>query len=223
MTAMLGRLAFALVMCWMALGAASARGEPMAGKFDPARDAAADVARAVTEARSSHRRVIVDVGGEWCGWCHILDRFVAANADVKALIERSYVWVKVNYSKENRNEALLSRWPKVAGYPHLFVLDANGNLVHSQNTDALESGTSYDRTKTLEFLRRWAPDPRAQPSTAVLRAPDSSRADWRASAHATCSRTSGDASSTRVRSASTIAGSGAALPSPTAMLRSQRS
>ena len=126
-------------------------------RFDPARDAAADVARAVSTASAQGKRVIVDVGGEWCTWCHIMDRFIEANADVRALIDAKYVWVKVNFSKENRNEALLSRWPKIAGYPHLFVLDANGKLLHSQDTSALESGKGYDHDRFIDLLKRWAP------------------------------------------------------------------
>jgi thiol:disulfide interchange protein len=139
----------------VALACACAKTE-LPAKFDPARDAATDVANAVALARAQGKRVIVDVGGEWCGWCHILDGFIAANADVKSLIASRYVWVKVNYSKENRNEAFLSRWPQVAGYPHLFVLDADGKLLHSQDTGELEAGKSYDKEKFLAFVQQWA-------------------------------------------------------------------
>ena len=65
------------------------------------------------------------------------------------------------YSKENRNEALLRRWPSVAGYPHLFVLDAGGGLVHSQDTSELEAGDGYDRNRVLGFLDRWSRAPEA--------------------------------------------------------------
>jgi hypothetical protein len=85
-----------------------------------------------------------------------MDRFIDANDDVRALIDANYVWVKVNYSSENRNEALLGRWPRIAGYPHLFVLDASGKLVHSQGTAALESGKGYDRERFIAMLRKWA-------------------------------------------------------------------
>ena len=85
-----------------------------------------------------------------------MDRFIAANPDVRALIDAQYVWVKVNFSKENENAALLGRWPKVQGYPHLFVLDADGKLLHSQNTAQLEAGKSYDKRKFLEMLRKWS-------------------------------------------------------------------
>ena len=144
----------AAVCGFVAVGA-FAQGPP--AKFDPARDAAADVAAAVATAKAQGKRVLVDVGGEWCPWCHILDRFVAANPDVQALRDANYVWLKVNWSKENRNEALLARWPKVNGYPHLFVLDADGRLLHSQDTGVLESGKDYDKAKFVAFLRAWAP------------------------------------------------------------------
>ena len=44
-----------------------------------------------------------------------------------------------------------------AGYPHLFVLDANGKLLHSQNTGELEAGKSYDKGRFLAFVKRFAP------------------------------------------------------------------
>jgi thiol:disulfide interchange protein len=129
--------------------------QPLPVKFDPTRDAAADVATAASMAKAQRKQVLVDVGGEWCPWCHILDRFVAGNADVKKLVDDNYVWVKVNWSPQNKNEALLARWPKVKGYPHLFVLDGEGALLHSQDTGALEAGDSYDKGKVLAFLRQF--------------------------------------------------------------------
>ena len=137
--------------------AIAATAADLPSRFDPSRDAAADVAQAIALANARGKHVIVDVGGEWCSWCHILDRFIAGNPDVRSLIDAKYIWVKVNFSKENRNEALLARWPKVAGYPHLFVLDANGRLLHSQDTGRLESGNGYDRRKFVAMLQRWAP------------------------------------------------------------------
>jgi len=141
--------AFAIAL---ALGA---QAQTLPAKFDPARDAAADVASAAAMAKAQRKRVLVDVGGEWCTWCHILDRFVAANADVKKLVDDNYVWVKVNWSPQNKNEALLSRWPKVKGYPHLFVLDDEARLIHSQDTGDLEAAKDYDKDKVLAFLREF--------------------------------------------------------------------
>ena len=125
-------------------------------KFDPARDADQDIRAALAEARRTHRRVILDVGGEWCGWCHALDRYFVEHPDLRALREQSYVWVKVNFSPENKNTAVLSRYPKINGYPHLFVLDQDGALVQSQDTSLLEEGPSYNFERMKAFLTKWA-------------------------------------------------------------------
>jgi len=125
-------------------------------KFDPTRDAANDIQNAMKEAKASGKRIILDVGGEWCSWCHKLDKFFEDNADVNEFMRANYVVVKVNYSKENKNEAVLSRYPPVKGYPHLFVLDSKGALMHSQDSGALESGDHHDRDKVLAFLKEWA-------------------------------------------------------------------
>ena len=145
------RFLFSCILCI----ALFARSQELPPRFDPTRDAAADVASATSAAKAQHKRVMVDVGGEWCPWCHILDRFVAANGDVHKLVDANYVWIKVNWSPQNRNESLLSRWPRIKGYPHLFVLDGDGKLVHSQDTSQLEAGADYDKDKLLAFLRMY--------------------------------------------------------------------
>jgi thioredoxin-related protein len=123
-------------------------------KFDPVRDAVADVQRALDLAQAQRKLVLIDVGGEWCSWCHIFDRFVASHPEVKKVLDEHYVLVKVNYSPQQRNEQLLSRFPKAKGYPHFYVLDSAGGLIASQASAALEAGKDYDPAKVLQFLGR---------------------------------------------------------------------
>lgn len=137
--------------------ASSLQDEDHRTKFDPARDAEQDIQNAVTEAAENGKRVLLDVGGEWCIWCHKLDKFFAENEDVAEFMKKHYVVVKVNYSKENKNEKVLSRYPEIKGYPHLFVLENDGSLLHSQDTGELESGDHHDREKVFAFLKKWAP------------------------------------------------------------------
>jgi thiol:disulfide interchange protein len=162
------RLAGLLVCAFVlfAAGASSAGAQNEAyipvDRYDPARDAQKDINAAVAEARRTGKRVLLDVGGEWCSWCHTMDRFFAEHPDLLALREQNYVLVKINYSEENRNEKLLGQYPRIPGYPHLFVLDQNGKLLHSQNTGALEEGKSYNLQRFLAFLRKWAPPTRKE-------------------------------------------------------------
>ncbi len=97
------------------------------GAFDPARDAEKDLRDAVALAGKSGRRVLMDVGGEWCVWCRRLDTLWATNAGLRAYRDSNFVTLKVNWSPENKNVALLSKYPKIPGYPHLFVLEKDGN------------------------------------------------------------------------------------------------
>jgi thiol:disulfide interchange protein len=125
--------------------------------FDPTREAAKDMEQAIAEAARTGKRVLLDVGGNWCIWCYEMERYFEAHKDLRSLRDRYYVTVKVNYSPENQNEDILSKLPKIPGYPHLFVLDKTGALLHSQNTAELEdSEKSYDLEKFTAFLKEWA-------------------------------------------------------------------
>lgn len=126
-------------------------------KFNPSRNPVLDVKEAVAEAEKSNRRIILDVGGNWCIWCHRIDNFIDDNKDLYDLLHRNFVVVKVNYSPENKNEEFLSGYPKIPGYPHFFVLEENGELLHSQDTGKLEKGKGYDKEKFIAFIKKWAP------------------------------------------------------------------
>jgi thiol:disulfide interchange protein len=125
--------------------------------YDPKRNAAKDLADAIAEAQRTKKNVLVEVGGDWCKWCHILDDFFTANEELLALREKNFVTVKVNFSQENPNKAVLSHYPEISGYPHLFFLDSKGTLLLSQDTGVLENGRSYSLEKLTTVLTNWAP------------------------------------------------------------------
>jgi len=129
--------------------------DPTAG-YDVTRSPADDLAEAITAAQATHKRILLEIGGAWCIWCHKLDYFFAQHSDAATFLDQHYITVKVNYSPENENTAFLAQYPPVAGYPHLFVLESDGALLHSQNTGDLESGDHHDYDKVMAFLRQWA-------------------------------------------------------------------
>ena len=146
-----------LLACLAALALAPAWSfHALPDKFEPARDAAADVQQAVALAQAQRKMVLVDVGGEWCTWCHVFDRFVARSPEVRKAMQEGYILLKVNYSPQNSNQAVLSQWPRAQGYPHFYVLDAGGRVVASQASAELEAARDYDEAKVLAFLRRHA-------------------------------------------------------------------
>jgi thiol:disulfide interchange protein len=123
--------------------------------YDPARDPVKDLDLAIAKANASGRRILLDIGGEWCIWCHILDDFLATNQTIGDAFAASFVIVKINWSPQNKNRKFLLRFPEASGYPHFYVLDAAGKLLVSQDTSPLERGDSYNPQKMLAFAQLW--------------------------------------------------------------------
>ena len=127
-------------------------------EYDPKRDADKDIAEAVKEAQRTKKNVLLEIGGQWCIWCKYFDKFFADHSALAQFRDENYIMVKINFSKENENKAVISKYGKVPGYPHLFVLDKDGKLIHSQDTSKLEEGRGYNMTAVANFLRDWAPN-----------------------------------------------------------------
>lgn len=136
---------------------ASAPHTALVDGYDPLRDPDKDLAAASEEAKRSNKNIFVVVGGEWCSWCHTLDRFFHEHANLAALRDKNFVTMKVSMSQENPNRAFLSRFPRIHGYPHIFILDAQGKLIQSQPTNELEDGRSYNVNRFKAFLEKFAP------------------------------------------------------------------
>jgi thiol:disulfide interchange protein len=149
-------IVFALTLLFGGTAVAQSAYAPVT-KYDPKRDAARDIDDAVAEAKRTNRRILLEVGGEWCVWCHIMDEYFDKHPDLTALRDKNFVTVKINFSHENENKEVLTRYGPIEGYPHIFVLDSDGKLLHSQGTGVLESGRSYDLEKVNNFLKEWAP------------------------------------------------------------------
>ena len=126
-------------------------------KYDPKRDPEADLKKSVAMAKTDNRRILMIVGGNWCGWCRRLDREFKANQKVMAALAKSYVIMKVNMSDENSNLFFPQDYPDIPEYPHFYVLDAKGKLLHSQPNSKLEGLFGYREKSLLKFFNAWAP------------------------------------------------------------------
>lgn len=122
--------------------------------YDEAADAKADVAAAVAKAKKGKKRVLVTLGGNWCGWCRSLDRTFTNDEKVAAAIAKGYVPVKVDVGRMKKNLDLAESWGADVkkGVPLLVVLDGNGKAVKVQDTGSLEAGKGHDPEKILAFL-----------------------------------------------------------------------
>ncbi|MGA8939981.1 MAG: thioredoxin family protein [Acidobacteriaceae bacterium] len=129
--------------------------------FDPTRDSNKDLHAAMQQARMEHKNILMDVGGNWCPWCILLDRTLNDDAELRALLEKNYVLLHVNFSRENENLDFLGPYPKAKGYPAWYVLSAKGKLLKAEDTSELEQthklDAGYNKATLKTFLMENAP------------------------------------------------------------------
>lgn len=129
------------------------------GVYHPEADAKKEISAAVEKAKKEGKHVLIQVGGNWCSWCMKMEKLLSSDPEMKAELEANYVYIFVNYSKENKNLEVLKElgFPQRFGFPVLVVLDGKGHRLHTQNTGLLEEDGGYSKEKILNFFKHWSP------------------------------------------------------------------
>jgi len=125
--------------------------------YNPTANAQADIDAAVSKAKKEKKHVFIQIGGNWCSWCILFHDLVKATPELKDYLDKNYETVLVNYSEENKNEAVLKKlnYPGRFGFPVFLILDGNGKLLHTQNSAYLEEGKGHSVKKVMAFLKNW--------------------------------------------------------------------
>ena len=128
--------------------------------------ARADLAAAIRTAAATHRRVLIDFGGNWCGDCQVLDLYFH-NAQNKPILDANFVLVHVNIGEMDANLDLAERYgiPIRKGVPALAVLSDRGTLLYSQKNGEFEAMQRMNPSSVTEFLIKWRP---SRPGCSVL-------------------------------------------------------
>lgn len=116
-----------------------------------------DLKNAKEKASKENKRILMIVGGEWCDWCLKLDKFLKNDKELLEIIEKNFVVIKI-YSLQTLepNETFLIRLPLPKGFPFIYVLEKDGELLTAQDTSSFEHGDSYHKNKIKNFLLFWA-------------------------------------------------------------------
>ena len=128
--------------------------------YNPDADVSAAITQGITNDKAENKHLLIQIGVNWCPWCIKFHQFCVEDRDISTLISKSYVTIKVNYSKENRNMSELKKleYPQRFGFPVFVILDTDGKRIHTQNSAYLEEDKGYSKKKVLEFLGQWSPD-----------------------------------------------------------------
>src|SRR4051812_41514873 len=83
--------------------------------YDAARNPADDLAQTVTRAKAEKKRILIQVGGDWRGWCRLMTQFIETNAKVREAIQENYLLMKVTENGDHKNDAFLSQYASIPG------------------------------------------------------------------------------------------------------------
>jgi len=117
-----------------------------------------DLNAALKTAAATHKRVILDFGGNWCPDCQALDIYFHDDAN-KPLLDANYILVHVNIGERDRNLDIAKSYdiPIDKGVPALAVLGSDGKLLYSQRTGEFEAMRHMQSSSVTEFLKQWKP------------------------------------------------------------------
>lgn len=118
--------------------------------------AKADLSAALAASQASHKRVIVDFGGNWCTDCHVLDRYFHDPVN-RPILDANFILVHINVGRMDENLDIAERYriPLRKGVPALAVLGADGGLLYSQRTGEFEAMRGMQSSSVTEFLQHW--------------------------------------------------------------------
>jgi thiol-disulfide isomerase/thioredoxin len=141
----------------LAVGAVSANSATHDIYPDPAQ-APADLAAALKTAAPTHKRVLLDFGGNWCGDCQVLDIYLHDPANL-AIVNANFVVVHINIGRYDANLPLAQRYeiPLDKGVPAVAILSEHGTLLYSQKSGEFEAMRKMESSEVTKFLVRWKP------------------------------------------------------------------
>ena len=126
--------------------------------YDPRRDNVELVTKAMDRAADEDKQVLLILGGDWCGWCKILEDDIDESEELTAVISRHYVVAKVHCDSGSPGIRYKPRKQPQYGasfvtirakaYPHLVILDSDGKRLLSRDMGRTGGEPTLLGTKT---------------------------------------------------------------------------
>ena len=111
------------------------------------------VEAALLRAKRDNKRVLLKIGGNWCGWCYRLHDTLHKEKAVAQVLGAEYELVMID---SKADKAVIEKWGiRPTGYPYLAVLDAAGKKLTEQRTGPLVVEGRHDPAKVTAFLKQW--------------------------------------------------------------------
>ncbi|WP_375293425.1 thioredoxin family protein [Novosphingobium sp. G106] len=131
--------------------------QPLPLPYDEAADADRQVAAAKARARAEGKKLLIDLGGNWCPDCRVLAGIIAL-PEVSAFVRRHYVFVTVDIGRLDKNTQIARHYgiDRLKGVPALLVVDPRSDrLVNADRIFALSDARHMTPQALADWLAQW--------------------------------------------------------------------
>lgn len=125
--------------------------------YDESADGSKQISDALVIGKKEGKRVLLQFGANWCGWCLMLHKLFETNKDIAQELKRDYVVVMIDVNQGHNKEVDAQYGhPTRYGLPVIVILDAAGKQLTTKDTSELEEGNRHNPDKVMAFLKEWS-------------------------------------------------------------------
>jgi thiol-disulfide isomerase/thioredoxin len=133
--------------------------QPLPLPYDTAADGMAAVQQGKALALAQHKKLLIDLGGNWCLDCRILAATMAL-PELHAFLDRHFVIVEVDIGRFDKNGGVAAHYgitKRLDGVPAVLVVDPKRDtLVNAGKYFALADARSMTPQALADWLAQWA-------------------------------------------------------------------
>ena len=126
--------------------------------YDETANAKTSYDTALARAAKAHKRLLIDLGGNWCGDCIVLANFMRLPA-IKTFVDTHYEVVMVDVGRFDRNLDIPAKFgftERLKGVPMILVVTPQGRLVNRDNVFATTDARHMTPQGLADYLAKYA-------------------------------------------------------------------
>ena len=126
--------------------------------YDANTDASAAVDAAFARAGKSGKRVLIDLGGNWCGDCIVLANLMQL-AEMQQFLAAHFEIVKIDVGRFDKNLQIPARFgitQRLEGVPSVIIAEPDGTFVNRGHIAALADARHMTPQAIADWLAQWA-------------------------------------------------------------------
>jgi thiol-disulfide isomerase/thioredoxin len=126
--------------------------------YDTNADASAAVDAVFARAGKNGKRVLIDLGGNWCGDCIVLANLMQF-AEMKRFLAAHFEIVKIDVGRFDKNLQIPARFgitQRLEGVPSVIIAEPDGTFVNRGHIAALADARHMTPQAIADWLAQWA-------------------------------------------------------------------